>query len=107
MLKIFSTDFFNYLILFFHWISSNHSKNWVLPILWILAIGFLTYLTLDYFVDARYDCTNNLIDVFKYISIINYDDCIKKNPIIFILNKVLLGYFYYQFITSIRKETRK
>lgn len=106
-LKIFSTDFFNYLVFFFHWISSNHSKNWILPILWILAIGFLTYSTLDNFVCARYGCTNNLIDVFKYMSIVNYDDCIKKNPIIFILNKVLLGYFYYQFITSIRKDTRK
>ncbi|WP_304544509.1 hypothetical protein [Sulfurimonas microaerophilic] len=106
-LKILSADFFNYLVFFFHWISSNHSQYWVLPVLWILAIGYLTYLSLDSFVCARYGCSNNLIDMFKYISIINYDDCIKKNPIIFILNKVLLGYFYYQFIVSIRKDTRK
>ena len=106
-LKLFSTDFFNYLVFFFHWISSNHSKNWVLPILWIFAIGFFTYLALNNFVCARYGCSSNLVDIFKYISIINYDDCIKKNPIIFILNKTLLGYFYYQFITAIRKDTRK
>jgi len=106
-LKIFSADFFNYLVFFFHWISSNHSKNWVLPIIWIFAVGYFTYLSLDNFVCARYGCSNDLIDIFKYISIINYDDCIKKNSIIFILNKVLLGYLYYQFITAIRKDTKK
>jgi hypothetical protein len=57
--------------------------------------------------DGHTLCGAFLSDTFKYISIINYDDCIKKNPIIFILNKVLLGYFYYQFITAIRKDTRK
>lgn len=104
-LKIFSTDFFNYLVFFFHWISSNHSKNWVLPIVWIFIVGFITSWSLVN--DGHTLCGAFLSDTFKYISIINYDDCIKKNPIIFIFNKVLLGYFYYQFITAIRKDTRK
>lgn len=104
-LKIFSTDFFNYLVFFFHWISSNHSKNWVLPILWIFAIGFFTSWSLVN--DGHTFCGAFLSDIFKYISIINYDDCIKRNPIIFITNKILLGYFYYQFITAIRKDTKK
>jgi hypothetical protein len=95
------------LILFFHWITSNHSKNWVLPILWIFAVGFLTYFALSYFVCPIHGCSDNLIEIFKYISIINYDDCIKKNPIIFIFNKGFLGYLYYQFLTAIRKDTRR
>ena len=107
ILKVFSTDFFNYLILFFHWITSNHSKNWILPIFWIFVVGGLTYLSLNKFVCFRYGCSSNLIDIFKYISIVKYDDCIKKNPMIFIFNKISLGYLYYQFITAIRKDTRK
>ena len=106
-LKVFSSDFFNYIVLFFHWITSNHSKNWVLPIFWIFVVGSLTYFSLNQFICFRHGCSDNLIDIFKYISIINYDDCIKRNPVIFILNKISLGYLYYQFITAIRKDTRK
>jgi hypothetical protein len=104
-IKIFSADFFNYLVLFFHWITSNHSKNWIYPILWIFIIGFLTSWSLV--INEHNFCGAFLEDIFKYISIINYDDCIKKEPLIFILNKVSLGYLYYQFLTAIRKDTRR
>lgn len=90
-----------------NWATSNFSTNWFLTILWILAVGVLTYISLDKLVCHRYLCTNELMDIFKYMSIVNLDDCIKKNPLIFISNKVLLGFLYYQFITAIRKDTKR
>lgn len=41
------------------------------------------------------------------MSIVNLDECIKLNPLIFLFNKVGLGYLYYQFLMSVRKDTRK
>ena len=32
---------------------------------------------------------------------------LKDKPFIFFLNKVSLGYLYYQFLTAVRKDTRK
>ncbi len=34
-------------------------------------------------------------------------DDFKKSYIVMALNKVLLGYLYYQFVTATRKDTRK
>lgn len=91
--------------LIFHWITSNHSQNWILPLFWIFLVGFMTYWSLQ---DITHHCCNNSFkEIFKYISIINFDDCIKQYPIVFVLNKVSLGYLYYQFLTAIRKDTRK
>lgn len=96
---------FDYLILFFHWITSNHSQNWILPLFWIFVVGFMTCWGLA---DFGYGyCSYKVSDIFKYISIVNFDDCIKKDPMIFVLNKVFLGYLYYQFLTAVRKDTRK
>lgn len=96
---------FDYLVLLFHWGASNHSQNWLLPLIWIFVVGFLTCWSL-----ANYGCVcccHQTVHIFKYLSIFNLDDCLKKVPVIFILNKVFLGYLYYQFLTAIRKDTRK
>lgn len=95
----------DYLVLWFHWVISNHSQNWALPLFWIFAVGFLTCLSLSS--SGCECCCYQITNVFKYISIFNLDDDIKKSPVIFVLNKVLLGYMYYQFLTAIRKDTRK
>ena len=42
----------------------------------------------------------------KYMSIINGDE-LKEHSFVFLVNKVLLGYLYYQFVTAVRKDTRK
>lgn len=47
-----------------------------------------------------------LADTPKYMSIINGDE-LKEYSVAFLLNKVLLGYLYYQFVTAVRKDTRK
>lgn len=86
-----------------HFLSSNHSKNWLLTLFWIIITGSLTGLWVE-----GYDCLNH--DFFnitmKYMSIINMDDSIKEHPTLLFFNKVALGYLYYQFLTAIRKDTR-
>ncbi|MDC0932977.1 pentapeptide repeat-containing protein [Arcobacteraceae bacterium] len=97
----------NYLVQLIHLISSNNSQWWLLSLFWIFVVGLSTFFSIDNFVCHRFSCTSNWLDYFKYISIINLDNCIKENPLIFILNKISLGYLYYQFLMSVRKDTRK
>lgn len=86
----------------FHYISSNHSRTWIVPIFWILVVGFFTNICMD--------CPEikfSFMDMFKYVSIANFDKCLKEHYVIFFLNKISLGYLYYQFIIATRKNTKK
>ena len=83
----------------FHWLSSNHSSNWVYPLLWIFAISFITTWSLGF------EITIN--NSFKYINILSKIEDFNSSYIAMTLNKVSLGYLYYQFLTAIRKDTRK
>ncbi|TLT01317.1 hypothetical protein [Aliarcobacter cibarius] len=87
------------LVLNIHKISSNYSTNWFLSLLWILVVGliFNLYLTNEFL----------SINLFKYISLLTSKEDFSSNYILFVLNKVILGYLYYQFVTAIRKDTRK
>lgn len=93
------------IVSFFHWLTSAHSNSWIIALFWILVVGFMTREGLSDIVPQCY--SDSFRDIFKYVSIVNFDNCIKKDPMIFVLNKVLLGYLYYQFLTAIRKDTRK
>jgi len=89
---------------FFHKYSSVYSTNWLLALMWIIVVGVLTTLFLDKDVCdinniAHYMTIFNRFDSFEVDESINY--------IVFIFNKILLGYLYYQFLTAIRKDTRK
>ena len=42
----------------------------------------------------------------KYLYILTNIN-IDQNPILFIFHKISLGYLYYQFLTAIRKDTKK
>ncbi|MCD4668735.1 MAG: hypothetical protein K8R44_09195 [Sulfurimonas sp.] len=99
--------FSEWLVFMSHKVFSNHSSSWHISIFWIFVVGFFTSFSIDNLVYHRYDCTVSWIDYFKYISIINLDNCIKEHPLIFLLNKISLGYLYYQFLLSVRKDTRK
>ena len=83
----------------FHWLSSNHSSNWVYPLLWIFAISFITTWSLGF------EITIN--NSFKYINILSKIEDFNSSYIAMTLNKVSLGYLYYQFLTAVRKDTRK
>lgn len=96
---------FDHLVLLFHWGSSNHSQNWFFPLIWIFVVGSLTCWGVS---NSGCEWSLEQIEhIFKYISIFNFDDGLKKLPVIFVLNKAFLGYLYYQFLTAIRKDTRK
>lgn len=91
------------IVSFLHFISSNHSTNWVLTLFWIFVTGYLTGFGLEKYNAIPFDF---LLDTIKYMSIIQIDENIKQNPIILFFNKAVLGYLYYQFLTAIRKDTR-
>ncbi len=107
----------DYLVFKLHSWSSEHSTNWSLALLWIFAVGFLTVfsLHLDIAKDLFFQPNHFKIEYigkmfsqfFKFIYIGNMDDILKNNSFIFLLNKMLLGYLYYQFLISVRKDTRK
>jgi len=92
------------IVLCFHKVSSNYSTNWLLAFFWIIIVGIVTNLGLENFID---DFQFEWINTFKYINITHYDECLKENPLILFFNKISLGYLYYQFLMSVRKDTRK
>lgn len=81
-----------------HCMSSKYSTSWIIALFWIFVIGLVTNAALLYTIS--YD------RIFQYISIISKIDDFNGNHIVFLLNKVSLGYLYYQFLSSIRKDTR-
>lgn len=107
----------DYLVFKLHSWSSEHSTNWFLALRWIFAVGFLTVflLHLDIAKDLffhpdhfKIEYINKIFNQFlEFIYIGNMNDILKNNPLIFLLNKVSLGYLYYQFLTAVRKDTRK
>lgn len=108
-LKLCSKDFFDWWVFLFHLGSSNHSRWWFLSFLWICFTGATTAYLLD---QEIYDSFNTVFswcfleDSVKYMSITSIET-IKNYPIVFFFNKVSLGYFYYQLLTAIRKDTRQ
>lgn len=104
------SSFLDYIVLWFHFISSNHSQNWLLSLIWIAIVGIITAFSLsDFsFIEYRNFFTKSFLnESFKYISIINLDETIKAHPILFVFNKASLGYLYYQFLNAIRKNTKR
>ena len=122
-----------------HDLSSEHSTDWLLALVWILFIASLTTLLHNsfwfiilppviYFLSTK---CNDLIlfkiivqiisfstvvaihpdieldNIFKFMSILTKEDGFSSNYFLMTLNKVSLGYLYYQFLMSVRKDTRK
>lgn len=86
-------------VTFFHWISSNHSSNWLLALFWIFILSVCTNKFLGHELSVNY--------IFQYINILSSVNDFNKSYPAMILNKVILGYLYYQFLTAVRKDTRK
>lgn len=81
-----------------HWISSNHSSSWIRALVWIFVVSLITSWSLD---------SVTIDNFFKYINILSKIEDFKDSYIAMTLNKVSLGYLYYQFLTAVRKDTRK
>lgn len=93
------------LVLNIHKISSNYSTNWFWALLWILFFGVLTNAVIfeSYFEPNTWLNT----EFYKYSYALTPLSEFCGKTWLFILNKVVLGYLYYQFVTAIRKDTRK
>lgn len=99
-----NNNLLDYLVLQLHWVSSKHSQNWLIPIIWIFVTGGVTAFSLNYLGCCTHK--NFLLEIFNYMSIMNTDKCLKSNPIVFLLSKLSLSYLYYQFLTVVRKDTK-
>lgn len=108
--------FFEWLVFKVHWLSSKFATNWILPLFWIVCMGALTneYLNYSVYQPFTFDYEFSL-DLFldfwnktaHYMSIVSDDDPLKETPWLFLVNKVGLGYLYYQFVSAIRKDTKQ
>lgn len=100
----------DWLVSIFHLLSSNYSKNWLFALGWIVIVSTMTNLFLGHeiFIQEKinWEC------IFKYINILTSVDDFKneltdeKYYAVMAFNKVSLGYLYYQFLTSIRRNTK-
>jgi hypothetical protein len=100
-----------------HNLSSKHSTDWFRALCLICSVGLITVGIVNFEIIIKIVfhpslfksdyLLNFMIEFFQYLSIININDKLKDNPFAFIINKVLLGYLYYQFIISVRKDTKR
>lgn len=109
-------NFSEYLVFKIHDLSSKHSTSYFRAVLGIIFVGLFTisWVHIDIVKDLFFNPSNfkteylsKIWDEFwQYINITNLEK-LKDKPDVFFINKVLLGYLYYQFLTAIRKDTRK
>ncbi|MBL1244285.1 MAG: hypothetical protein COA39_007840 [Sulfurimonas sp.] len=106
-----------YIVFKMHSLSSKHSTNWFRPLWLSLLVTIMTVFfvnielvmdlltqRLSFKLEYFYNVWN---EFFKYLYILNKDEKLVESPFIFLLNKIFLGYLYYQFLISVRKDTRK
>ena len=101
-----------------HWHSSKFGTDWITPIYLIIALGFSTFILLYIPQICELEFKSTLIGnvfyilegidkAFSYMYILNKDEYFQEHSFIFLMNKIILGYLYYQFLTAVRKDTRK
>ncbi|MDD4854213.1 MAG: hypothetical protein PHQ22_03805 [Sulfuricurvum sp.] len=89
----------DYIVFKLHDLSSEHSTNWFLALFWIFIVSFFTNIWLSN--ELSINC------LFKYINILSKIEDFGDSYLAMVFNKVSLGYLYYQFLTAVRKDTRK
>jgi len=93
------TDFVDCLVLLVYKASSIYSTNWAIALGWILVVGFATSY-----------CLTGVLwnqEFYRFSSVLTFFEDFNGVYWLFILNKILLGYLYYQFVTAVRNDTRK
>ncbi len=106
----------DYLIFKIHELSSKHSTSWVRALVCIASVSFFTIFLVHFDIvkDVFFNPSNFRIEYlqkiwdefWQYINITNLEK-LKDKPFILFINKLSLGYLYYQFLTAVRKDTRK
>ncbi|MCW8896365.1 hypothetical protein [Sulfurimonas sp.] len=160
-----SEKWLEYIVFKIHSLSSEHSTNWFLVLLWIILVALVTTLAIEpptirtieivlkelilmapmililFLLDFLAPNKKiyrliiivgflsifialireiNLSDVLQRMSLINLEtqfisivnlnnkaEVSSWNMMIILLNKISLGYLYYQFLISVRKDTKK
>lgn len=98
-------NFAEYLVFKIHDIGSKHSTSYIRALAWIFVVSFVTNFFLG---NNSFDFSVNGWDnIFKYINILSKIEDFKDSYIAMSFNKLFLGYLYYQFVTAVRKDTRK
>jgi hypothetical protein len=64
-------------------------------LIWIFIVGEVTSFAIDEIISYEY--------TFKFITIWSSIDIFCDNNIVYLLNKVSLGYLYYLFLTAIEE----
>ncbi|MBE0472075.1 MAG: hypothetical protein IBX55_21530 [Methyloprofundus sp.] len=92
------TDIQDCVVLLVHKASSNYSTNWTIALGWIVVVGFA----------SSYGLSGKLWnpDFYKFSSVLTSFEDFNGMYWLFILNKILLGYLYYQFVSAVRKDTK-
>jgi hypothetical protein len=103
----------DWLVFTFHMLSSNHSQNWIFQFWWILLISFF-YVSVpsDHsFCEGIYHRINLGCDLFdKMANVINPFSIMRKGETLnlgMLIFKVIIAYLIYQFVVSIRQNTRR
>ncbi len=103
-------SFLEWIVFQMHGIFSRHSQSWIRPIIWILLISlFCTANIQDNLIDTIFATYySNILDNIAN-SINPFSIMTSKDPITFglLIFKVLIAYLIYQFIISIRQNTRR
>lgn len=98
-------NFWEYLVFQTHSISSKHSTSYIRALAWIFVVSFVTNFFLG---NNSFDFSVNGWDnIFKYINILSKIEDFNCSYLAMSFNKIFLGYLYYQFVTAVRKDTRK
>lgn len=101
------TNLSEWLLFKIHWISSNHSQSYILALFWIIIIGILgidnnVISSLNSFIISEHkldDIANSLNNILNIHS--------KTFTMYQLFLKISLAYLIYQFIVSVRQNTRR
>lgn len=96
-----------WLISKFHWVSSNHSQNWILPIFWITFFGLFSsyFQPMDNYVFTEYDfiykelllsCSITIFTLFSLFELVNY-----KGYSLYFIPLFLMFLFYINYTNDI------
>jgi hypothetical protein len=125
----------DYIVFQVHWYSSSFGTSWFRTLIWILMVGLISTGITNYYEWIHYniffkhvylliteslpwyDCFLNIYlfitsqsswsNFFANIYLLSKNEVLQLSPFMFIFNKILLGYLYYQFVISIKKDVRK
>jgi len=99
-----------------NWWSSEFGTNWLKPLVFILLTSVITIWLMHFslFIELIQNPfalkVEYIIKIIKelpqYMYLLNKSDSLTSNPTILLMNKALLSYLYYQFLISIRKNTK-